>query len=216
MHKSPEQFEQATLKLFKIWSFIYDSFLPRLLYFNSVYGKTIDAIVQYDAPLHAPQSRFLDAACGTGEILLRLSSRYPHTQFAGIDFSRHMLEKAAAKTRMCKNVTLKQANIRYLPYPNCSFDMALCSDALHHFADPSGALRELARVVKPHGTLILTDPVCDTLLQSCMLEIFVKPWDRPKKYYATHEVSLLLHAAGFHPTKILTHHMTSFFIAERE
>ena len=92
--------------------------------------------------------------------------------------------------------------------------MALCSDALHHFADPSGAFRELARVMKPGATLIVNDPVCDTFLQSCMFEIFVKPWDRPKKYYATHEVCALLHAAGFHLTRIFTHHMTNFLIAE--
>ena len=51
-------------------------------------------------------------------------------------------------------------DITNIPQPDASFDAVMCIEVLEHLPDPIGALRELARVVKPGGTLMITAPFC--------------------------------------------------------
>lgn len=52
------------------------------------------------------------------------------------------------------------SDITGIPEPDASFDAVMCIEVLEHLPDPVGALRELARLLKPGGTLILTAPLC--------------------------------------------------------
>lgn len=51
-------------------------------------------------------------------------------------------------------------DITAIPEPDASFDAVLCTEVLEHLPDPLAALRELARLVRPGGVLILTAPFC--------------------------------------------------------
>lgn len=52
------------------------------------------------------------------------------------------------------------SDITNIPEPDASFDAIMCIEVLEHLSDPVGALRELTRLLKPGGTLIVTAPVC--------------------------------------------------------
>jgi ubiquinone/menaquinone biosynthesis C-methylase UbiE len=52
------------------------------------------------------------------------------------------------------------SDITNIPEPDASFDAVMCIEVLEHLPDPIGALRELTRILKPGGTLILTAPFC--------------------------------------------------------
>lgn len=52
------------------------------------------------------------------------------------------------------------SDIAHIPEPDASYDAILCSEVLEHVADPAIVLQELARLLKPGGTLILTAPYC--------------------------------------------------------
>lgn len=54
-------------------------------------------------------------------------------------------------------VTVRLARAEELPFPTGHFDALLCCDAFHHFRDQSAAVREMARVVRPGGGVVVMD-----------------------------------------------------------
>jgi SAM-dependent methyltransferase len=103
-----------------------------------------------------PCEAFLDAGCGDGAYLrlVARSGRIPG-RVVGVDISERILETARRAAEPIE-VELVRANIEALPFPDASFDLVLCSQAIEHLLDPALGARELARVLTPGGTLILT------------------------------------------------------------
>lgn len=90
-----EKFNAATKKLFTRVSRWYDSAPLRWLYFKKLYGKIIEVISTGD--YLKPGCRFLDVACGTGEIISRLAGKYQEVDFSGVDFTEAMVKVATRK-----------------------------------------------------------------------------------------------------------------------
>ena len=102
--------------------------------------------------------RFLDAGCGTGGMLRRLS---PFGVGIGIDFSPLALAHAHRKipNDLCR------ASITQLPFTNYSFDLITSFDVLYHrsIADDQTALNEIARLLKPNGIVLIRVPAFESL-----------------------------------------------------
>ena len=98
----------------------------------------------------------LDAACGTG-IVARTAARRvgPGGRVVGIDLNQAMLTVAE---RVCPGVELRQADVASLPFDDATFDVVLCQMALMFFPDRTAAIREMGRVVKPDGTVVIMVP----------------------------------------------------------
>ncbi len=72
-----------------------------------------------------------------------------------IDISPRMLERASRSLRDTDlEVTLRQGDVRELPYRSDGFDLVMTAHVLEHLVDPSVALNEMVRVLKPGGLLI--------------------------------------------------------------
>ena len=99
-----------------------------------------------------PAGTALDAACGTGRHT-ELLSRAGHT-VVGVDATLEMLERARAKV---PTATFLQGDLESLPVDDETMDLAVCSLALTHLERVAVAIEELARVVRPDGTIILSD-----------------------------------------------------------
>ena len=96
----------------------------------------------------------LDAGTGTGRHALRLAERGAHV--TAVDFSDEMLAKARAKPG-ANRVRFENHDLtRALPYPDASFDRALSALVLEHVPDVAAFLRELGRVTRPHGRIVVT------------------------------------------------------------
>ncbi len=102
--------------------------------------------------------RFLDAGCGTGGMLRRLS---PFGVGFGIDFSPLALAHAhrATPNNLCR------ASITQLPFTNYSFDLITSFDVLYHraIADDQTALNEIAGLLKPNGIALIRVPAFESL-----------------------------------------------------
>ncbi len=103
-----------------------------------------------------PGQRLLDVACGTG-IVARTAADLvaPDGKVVGLDLNEAMLTVAR---RVRPDIEYHQGDATALPFPDGSFDIALCQMALMFFPDRLTALREMARVIKPDGTAAITVP----------------------------------------------------------
>jgi SAM-dependent methyltransferase len=95
----------------------------------------------------------LDAACGTGRHAAYLA-KLGHTVI-GVDSSPGMLTRAREKVPQGQ---FYEADLHELPLADDSVDIVVCAIALVHLADIVGPFREFARVLRPGGHLVVSDP----------------------------------------------------------
>jgi SAM-dependent methyltransferase len=106
-------------------------------------------------PLRAG-ARVLDAGCGSGRTLQDLRA---YGEVAGIELS----ELAAGHARERKLGEVQVGRVESLPWEDDAFDLVTCLDVLEHTEDDRLALRELRRVTKRGGWLVLTVPAYPSL-----------------------------------------------------
>ena len=98
----------------------------------------------------APGETVLDVATGTGAVAGELI-RQKGCRVVGVDVTREML--AEARRRLPPGVPLVEATAERLPFEDASFDALTFTYLLRYVADPAATLHELARVVRPGGTI---------------------------------------------------------------
>jgi demethylmenaquinone methyltransferase/2-methoxy-6-polyprenyl-1,4-benzoquinol methylase len=144
-----------------------------------------------------PGSRVLDVATGTGDLAIELMRRVsPGGEVVGSDFSEGMLARARVKgakamrrsaaTGPSKEATLNGASrsgpagLRFewgdaleLPYPNAAFDAVTVGFGARNFSDLQRGLREMVRVVRPGGRVVVLEMTTPTRPP---LSIFYRLW----------------------------------------
>ena len=107
-----------------------------------------------------PGGSALDVCCGTGDLTLELASRLaPGGSVVGCDFSEPMLDLARekAEARNADGVRFEWADALSLPYDAGRFDAVTVGFGLRNFADRDRGLREMARVLRPGGRLVVLE-----------------------------------------------------------
>ena len=111
-----------------------------------------------DLAVLAPGDRALDVATGTGDLALELARRVgPAGEVVGSDFSEGMLEHARRKGADAANVRFEQANALALPYADGEFAAATVGFGARNFSDLAQGLREMTRVVRPGGRVVVLE-----------------------------------------------------------
>jgi SAM-dependent methyltransferase len=106
-----------------------------------------------------PQAQILDAGCGSGRNMVELSG---FGTAAGLEPSERGAE--VARARGVGEVVV--ATIDSMPFETGRFDLIACLDVLEHIEDDREALRELRRVARPGGVLLITVPAYPQLWSS--------------------------------------------------
>ncbi len=106
-----------------------------------------------------PNARVLDVATGTGAVALELVRQHS-CSVVGIDRSPEML--AVARRRVADrglgaDIELREGRAETLPFPDGAFDGLTVTYLLRYVDDPAATVAELARVVRPGGTMALLD-----------------------------------------------------------
>jgi sterol 24-C-methyltransferase len=104
-----------------------------------------------------PGSRVLDAGCGEGDVAIRLRTRFG-LEVDGVDvlgFNIRRARRKAAKLGLTDSVRFQCLDYSDLPFPDQTFDGVYTMETLVHAFDHRQALRELGRVLRPGGTLVL-------------------------------------------------------------
>ncbi|MEW6447703.1 MAG: methyltransferase domain-containing protein [Bacillota bacterium] len=137
------------MALFDPYAAEYDS------WFNTPKGRLVwqlelKILLKALKPCHG--ERILDAGCGTGNLTQELVARGANV--TGVDVSAAMLKIARKKMKEGKAVFLR-ADVASLPFAPESFDAAVCFTVLEFTRKPEEALRELWRVIKPGGRMVI-------------------------------------------------------------
>lgn len=108
--------------------------------------------------------RILDAGCGIGYYSFELASKFG-CQVNGIDIDKEdiQLAKQIAKKTNVSNVEFDVCDIFKLKFEDETFDKIILSEVLEHIADDVGLIKELRRVLKRKGNLIISTPYVDIM-----------------------------------------------------
>ncbi len=126
----------------------------RIAYYDE---RVIDRLAEF-AQL-TPDMVVADVGTGTGFVAAGIAPRV--ARVIGIDISARILDVAGKNLQELgiANVELHEGDISVLPLPDDSVDAAFANMVLHHAEDPSVMLAEMARIVRPGGTVAICDEV---------------------------------------------------------
>ncbi len=149
MNKSVKQHEEK----------IVDQFSKQAIPFANLLGhlSSVEMLVKISNANKADS--VLDVACGPG---LVASAFAPHVQhIEGIDMTKAMIGQAEQrqKTTGLKNMSWRIGTVDPLPYRDGSFSLVITRYSFHHFLRPQNVLKEMIRVCRPGGRILVADAV---------------------------------------------------------
>jgi len=135
-----------------------DAYAQRLAVSNPLQEPVIRSAIQ--ALRLPPGSRGLDAGCGIGlQALLLAEALGPAGHVTGLDLSPRFLVHAREITEeagLSERISFRQGDVNRLPFDDNAFDWVWSANCVgYHPAEPLPMLRELARVVKPGGSVVI-------------------------------------------------------------
>jgi ubiquinone/menaquinone biosynthesis C-methylase UbiE len=144
----------------------------------------------------------LDVGCGTGATLEAILGGHPEVHAWGVDLSAEMIARARVRLgvpdeRANGQVDLRVADAEHLPLPDDSVDLVVCVDSLHHYPDPAAALREMRRVTRPGGGLVIGEWRLAEALRQLMNWLLPRMPEGDVRVYTRRELTELAEAAGY-------------------
>lgn len=140
--------ESAVREAYRRWAPIYDY----------TFGKVSTAGRRHAVELvNSTKGRLLEVGVGTG---LSLPEYEPHLEITGIDLAPEMLAKARERVdaeRLTNIVGLHEMDASDLQFPDGTFDTVVAMYVITVVPDPTKVMKELARVVKPGGQVVLVN-----------------------------------------------------------
>ncbi len=177
---------------------------------DMAFKRRVRTIFEWIPPSDDAEAVILDAGCGRG-FYLNYYRYVSDVKLVGLELEDEIIRKAQANVGHLRDVTLTQANIYHLPFPDDYFHGVILSEILEHLEDDEGALREIYRVVKPGGVIAITvpnanypflwDPINKTLEALFDTKIRRGPlagiWANHVRLYTMPELRRPVTAAGF-------------------
>jgi phosphatidylethanolamine/phosphatidyl-N-methylethanolamine N-methyltransferase len=148
-----------------------------------------------------PNDLTLEVGIGTG---LNLPLYPPTSRLIGIDLSQEMLDKAVERvqTLAMPNVTLKVMDATALDFADNEFDKALATYTISAVPDPVAVLREMRRVVKPGGVLVILNHFRSERKFAGHLEDLVAPVCTRLGWKSNLSMNPLLRRVGLTPEQV--------------
>jgi len=160
-------------------------------YYRALHGHILDRLMNAAGQVEGP---LLDAGCGTGGLLRRLHEKHPELELTGVDLSPLACELARERT----TAHIVEASLTDLPLDDATFATVVSADVLYHIEDDATALRELYRVLKSGGRLVVNVPAYPWLWSYHDKAVHAQ------RRYGRRELTCKLRDAGFLVTE-LTH-----------
>lgn len=158
-----------------------------------------------------PDAKILDIGCGDGKITADIAKFIPQGSILGIDLSNSMLEWATRKYHPLEHPNLFFMKGSFLETEVFDqFDWVVSFCALQHCTDQKGALREISKILKPNGKLLILVPAMNNKAwNQARAKVQNSPkwapyWQgyHPRKFLSVQQYEDLLKETGFQIVKI--------------
>ena len=175
--------KQRALSFYKVFSAAYD-FLNPPFYTEEMRNEILQLIGD------RPGLHVLDVGCGTGYTTTGILNRTNVSEVIGVDMNPVQLNKAKKKHAHTQKsrAAFSRGDAEKLPFKSESFDAVISVGAIEYFPDPAAALKEIARVTKPGGAVVVGGPELGWFRQFALDKFFYTP--------STGEVQGLFRGAG--------------------
>ncbi|MDZ4170436.1 MAG: class I SAM-dependent methyltransferase [Coriobacteriia bacterium] len=167
----------------------------------------ISEIADLLRPYAGQEARLLDLGGGTGALAVRLADALPATVTV-LDPAPEMLRYLPQHERVTGLVGVAES----LPFPDGSFDLAVVSDAFHHFRDQDGAVAQIARVLRPGGALFILDYDPDAIRFIVWAE---RVLGEPAAFFRPADLCTYLAQRGVSGTCVPTSARSYYFLGEK-
>lgn len=124
-----------------------DSFLDKIEKTDERYE-----IVKENIKIEKKQLKILDVGCGKGRYLKNLLEDIPEQKYYAVDLSENVMRYIVSD-----QIIKKQGSLTNIPYNDCTFDIVYTCEALEHAIDIESAIKEMVRVTKSGGKIIVID-----------------------------------------------------------
>ena len=170
-----------------------NAYLARRDEFTGLFATLLDQVA-----VLKPAGRLLDVGCGPG--LLLEEARRRGYEVAGCDVSAWAVDYARQR-----GLDARAGLLEDLAYPTASVDIALANHTLEHVPDPLPFLREMDRILKPDGLLVIGVPNFGSLMSAVMRERWhaLLP-DQHYWHFTPATLTRMLEEAGFSPRRVMT------------
>lgn len=111
----------------------------------------LQALLHEYLPTDGSRYKILDVGCGTGNYIKYLEAR--KFDVTGVDASTEMLQHAR---RLNPNCEIVQSDVCNLPFPDSSYDFAICIEVLRYLSNPIHCIQQIARILRPGGVCLAT------------------------------------------------------------
>lgn len=139
------------------------------------------------------EKKYVDISCGSGNYTTALFDA--GLDITGVDISATMLNQAQLKN---STIMWHQADVHQLPFDNNTFDGVFCIHAMHHYQDLNKASKEMHRILKSQGKVILFGTLLDQCKHQWILYYFPFIWETAQSILKSQEETIkILKDAGF-------------------
>ena len=161
--------EQRALNFYRIFSYAYD-FLNPHFYTDAMRTEIVSQLK------NGVNQRVLDVGCGTGYTTSGILNREDVFEVVGLDMNPVQLKRAVKKLVSEKDrISLSRGEADNLPFIDGSFDAVISFGAIENFPNPERALKELARVTRSGGAVVVGGPESGWFSKVALNKIFYTP-----------------------------------------
>jgi len=143
----------------------------------------------------------LDVGCGGGKTISRLAQMAPQGKVFGIDCSVDMVKfsKKINKTLIArKRVEIIEGSVEKIRFKDDSFDLVTAFETYYFWNNLLGALKEIKRILKPEGKLLLVNELLYGVSPAKLIE------ETHVKLFPLHEIQNMMQSVGFTHIQIFT------------
>lgn len=129
--------------------------------FDRLYGEILyQGFAESALSMGVAHGRVLDVGVGSSRIAIRLARLNPRFTFDVLALSqtmRELAERCVTEEGFERQIRVSLWDGSKLPFPDGSFDMVISNNLLHRVVDPSVVLKEIQRIVRPEGAILVRD-----------------------------------------------------------
>jgi len=147
-----------------------------------------------------PKGSYLDLATGNGYVGFAIAEQYPDCSVEGLDIANEVIieDRNKVKEQTLANIDFKIFNGIKFPVFDTNFDGVVCRYALHHFPEIDLTLKEINRVLKNVGRVVISDAIKNEYDNEDFINKFQGlKVDGHVKMYTRHELVSLLKKHNF-------------------